>query len=426
MRSATSATSDDAPRPHTAVPMDSRRSLEEGVGELRSARPNLFRKNKSSMSLRNEHTVLLSPTDESAPSIVTPMSSTFMAFSRKQGLDPLTSQRAKFPAFDTGLPNSLHSAGGAYLFDTSLCATPAPTSPRSPTSSAHPASLEPCPESFLLRPFWLMRAIASTLIHPKGGFLTMRLFVPREVWYTRGVKLKAIEDKVANCDLLTAALGRLAGVDTYDADAVMEELQSFEEVMERVQTALAKKLGSEVGLQSVSALFKDAAASTGGGSNASHGQGTDAAAGAESVKAAKSKEGKGYLTSWRKLRSKSSGTPLSSSSHAAKTAAIEKDVGSVTMASVPMTSFVPVERRGHKKDVRNMAFEGPQKDYMGSLARLFEAVQVLGKSPPPIPRSCTHSTRAALQLHMPVLTTRSHSPPWALYAWAAGLEELAC
>ncbi|KAK3092142.1 hypothetical protein LTR53_019766, partial [Teratosphaeriaceae sp. CCFEE 6253] len=74
-----------------------------------------------------------------------------------------------------------------------------------------------------------MRSIAATLTHPKGAFLTTRVFVPREVWQTRGVKLKAVEDKVANCDLLTAALGRLAGVDTYDADAVMEELQSFEE-----------------------------------------------------------------------------------------------------------------------------------------------------------------------------------------------------
>ena len=45
-----------------------------------------------------------------------------------------------------------------------------------------------------------------------------------------------------------------------------------------------------------------------------------------------------------------------------------------------MTSFVPIERRGNKKDVRNLAFDGPQKEYMGSLARLFEGAQVLGKS----------------------------------------------
>ncbi|GAB1725185.1 hypothetical protein NU195Hw_g6905t1 [Hortaea werneckii] len=337
-------------------------------GELRSAKPNLFRKNKSSVSLREDR-VLLSSMDEATPSITTPMSSTFMNIANKRSHDPLTSQRAKFPSLDPGYGGVLNS-GGAYLFDTSLANEAPPTSPRSPTTPAQPAELEACPESFLLRPFWLMRALASTLIHPKGGFVTTKLFIPREVWQTRGVKLKAVEDKVANCDLLTAALGRLAGVDTFDADAVMEELQSFEEVMERTQGALAKKLGSDVGLQGVSTLFKEAAAA---GSTSATGTGQTAEAASGTDKAAKSKEGKSYLNSWRKLRNKSSGTPLTSSQ--VGKAAAEKE--SPSMASVPMTSFVPIERRGNKKDVRNLAFDGPQKEYMGSLARLFEGAQVL-------------------------------------------------
>ena len=215
-----------------------------------------------------------------------------------------------------------------------------------------------------------MRSIASTLTHPKGGFLTNRVFVSREVWQTRGVKLKAVDDKVANCDLLTAALGRLAGVDTCDADAVMEELQGFEEVMERVQTALSKKLGSDVGVHGVAGLWKDAATTAG----ATGPNNVQAADGVE--KAAKGREGKGYLNSWRKLRSKSSGTPLTTS-HAGHRLATEKELP--TLTSVPMTTFVPVERRGPKRDVRGVTFEGPQKEYMGSLARLFEGVHVLGK-----------------------------------------------
>lgn len=365
MRSAPS----DTIRPQTAAMVDQRRSMDDSPAELLSTRSHLF-KNKSSVSLR-EHTVLLSSPDiDSAPSIITPMSSNFMTLHQKRNQDPLTSQRARYPSFDAGLVGSLHT-GGAYLFDTSLSSAQAPTSPRSPTSNTQPAGLEPCPESFLLRSFWLMRGIASTLTHPKGGFLTTRLFVPREVWHTRGVKLKSMEDKVANCDLLTAALGRLAVVDTYDANAVMDELQNFEGVMERVQAALSKKLGSDVGLQGVSALFKDA--STGGASASGSSPGGDAGAGAE--KTSRSKEGKGYLTSWRKLRSKSSGAPLT-------TAQLFKtgDKEQPTMQSVPMTNFVPVERRGHKKEARNLTFEGPQKEYMGSLARLFEGAQVLGKS----------------------------------------------
>ena len=353
-----------------AVPTVNESSVEDSPGELRSARPHFFRKNKSSVSLR-ERTILHSP-DDSAPSFATPMSSTFLSFTSKRSQDPLASQRAKFaPLLDNGLGGSLHY-GGAYLFDTSLSTIKPPTSPRSPTSSTQPAALESCPESFLLRPFWLMRAIASTLTHPKGGFLTTRLFVPREVWLTRGVKLKYIEDKIANCDLLTAALGRLSGVDTFDADSVLVELQSFEEVMERVQAALSKKLGSDVGLQGVSALFKDAPSGGASGTNSS--QGADTFGGAE--RASKGKESKSYLHSWRKLRSKSSGTPLSTAQQAGR--AMEKDLP--TVSSVPMTSFVPVERRGTRKDVRNMTFKGPQKEYMGSLARLFEGVQVLGKS----------------------------------------------
>ncbi|KAK6388557.1 hypothetical protein LTR65_007713 [Meristemomyces frigidus] len=362
MRSATS----DSGRPQTAAVLEQRRSMDDSAGELLSTRSHLFRKNKSSVSLR-EHTVLLSSPEDSAPSIVTPMSSNFMAFHNKRSQDPLTSQRARYPSFDASIVGTLQT-GGAYLFDTSLSVAQAPTSPRSPTSTTQPAGLEPCPESFLLRPFWLMRGIASTLTHPKGGFLTTRLFVPREVWYTRGVKLKSIEDKIANCDLLTAALGRLAGVDTFDADAVMIELQSFEEVMERVQAALSKKLGSDVGLQGVSALFKDASA--GGASGTTNAHAGETVAGAE--RASKSKEGKGYLTSWRKLRSKNSGTPLTTSQ---PSKAADKEPS--TMPSVPMTSFVPVERRGNKKDARNLTFEGPQREYMGSLARLFEGVHVL-------------------------------------------------
>ncbi|KAK5138083.1 hypothetical protein LTR08_005881 [Meristemomyces frigidus] len=358
----------DFSQPQTAaVATINRLSIDEPPGELRSVRPNLFRKNKSSVSLR-ERTVLISSPDDSAPSLGTPMSSTFLSFTTKRSQDPLTAQRVKIASHDTGSASSLPS-GGAYLFDTSLFTMQPPTSPRSPTSNMQPAGLEPCPESFLLRPFWLSRAIASTLTHPKGGFLTTRLFVPREVWLTRGVKLKAVEDKVASCDLLTAALGRLAGVDTFDADAVMDELQSFEEVMERVQAALSKKLGSDVGLQGVSALFKDAP--NGGVSGGSSTQGADAGAGAE--RTSKGKESKGYLHSWRKLRSKSSGTPLAAAQQAGRV--IEKELP--TMASVPMTSFVPVERRGTRKDIRNLTFEGPQKEYMGSLARLFDGVQVL-------------------------------------------------
>jgi len=87
--------------------------------------------------------------------------------------------------------------------------------------------------------------------------------MPHEAWLNRSAKLKNVEDKIAACDLLTAALAQLGQVDTYDADAVLRELQQFEEVMERVQTALSKKLGSEVGVGGSTNMFKEAGSGPG-------------------------------------------------------------------------------------------------------------------------------------------------------------------
>lgn len=370
LRSAVSDTS--RPMTATTVTTDQRTSLDDEPTELIIHRPPM-KKNKSSASLREHMILLASPTMENQPSIMTPMSTTFMSFAAKQRSNEttLTTQRANLPSFGPMATDSLYT-GGVYLFDTSLSNIQGPSSPRSPGLN-QPNGLEPCPESFLLRPFWLMRTIASTLTHPKGGYLTTRLFVPREVWLTRGVKLKSVEDKVANCDLLTAALGRLAGVDTYDADAVMEELQNFEEVMERVQSSLVKRLGSDVGISGLAGIFKDAGIGSLG--TATGAQGAETTTGAEKTR---SKEGKGYLNSWRKLRNKSSGAPIASSqTNKAANKVAEKELP--TMDSVPMTNYVPVERRGQKKDVRNLVFDGPNRDYMGSLARLFEGAQILGE-----------------------------------------------
>jgi hypothetical protein len=336
-------------------------------------RPTLIRKNISSASLREHtgHTLLLASPDQESHPTITPMSSTFAPYvgARRQP-NPMTSQRATLPSFGPSFDGQ-HN-GGMYLFDTTLSNNSnAASSPRSPNVALQPAALEPCPESFLLRPFWLMRNLCTSITHARGGFVTTKLFVAREVWQTQGVKLKLVEDKVANCDLLTAALGRLAGVDTYDADAILVELQSFEEVLERVQPVLAKKLGNDVGLHGAAASFKDAAPMP---SNSE-------ASGAEHTtdKAHKSNSsGKGFVSSWRKLRNKSSGTPLGNGASKIKTSA-ERDQHNIP--SVPMTSFVPVDMRGAKRDLaRNAIFEGTNKEYLSSLARLFEGAQVLGKS----------------------------------------------
>ena len=231
-------------------------------------------------------------------------------------------------------------------------------------SSHRPTPLEPCPESFLLRPFWLMRTIHQAVAHPKGGYVSMRLFMPRDAWRVENVKLKNVDEKVANCDLLTAALLNLSKVDTLDADAVLEEMQAFELLLDQVQGQLGKKLGTEVGVNGSLSLFKASSVPDENGPN------PDPSAVKGSNVGSKS-----YLTSWKKLRSKSSGTPGLPSAFGVSTF---RDTPKETqvMRSLPMTTLL--DPKSVKRSQSKTIGIGPYAHYMASLARLCEAVQVLG------------------------------------------------
>lgn len=88
-------------------------------------------------------------------------------------------------------------------------------------------------------------------------------------------------------------------------------------------------------------------------------------------------QGKSYLSSWRKLRSKNSGVNLASlAAPKISTGDVPKD--SLNMATLPMTSLPSI--RFAKRDTSGLTFEGPNSGYMSSLARLFDSAQILGKS----------------------------------------------
>ena len=323
-----------------------------------SSAPESLRKNASSTSLKSRNLLAGTPeVPETSPS--TPSANNVSA-----APDPRKAVAMPTPAMPTptgaifaanGLPT-----GGMYLFDDHL---ESPGTPNQSTLTA-PIPLEPCPESFLLRPFWLMRCLYQTIAHPRGGYVTSKLFVPRDVWRVKNVKLKGVDDKVANCDLLTAALQKLGKVDTLDADAVLEEMQSLEGVLEQVKASLAKKLGSEVGVQSSSSLFKGAMSNDDSNSNS------------EALSSKSNNiSGKSYLTGWRKLRSKSSSAGLVSTLATMNQREGGKDT--LSMSSLPMTS-APTSRPA-KRSVSQVQCAGPNANYMGALARLFDAAQVLGK-----------------------------------------------
>ncbi|KAF2445752.1 hypothetical protein P171DRAFT_272771 [Karstenula rhodostoma CBS 690.94] len=326
-----------------------------------------IRKNKSSLSLKQRNLSVSSP-DGSDGSVATPMSATFNLGGRKPSIAPMPTPTPNGPVFNVdGLPS-----GGMHLFESDIHSPYSPGSPSAAVANA-PIPLESCPESYLLRPFWLMRCFYQTIVHPRGGYLSTKLFIPRDVWRVKGVKLKNVDDKIANCDLLTAALQRLSTVDTLDADAVLEEMQAFEVVLDQVQTQLAKKLGNEVGMQGVSVLFKDAytvgvgSAADGNSEKGSHGSQDHGSKSGMS-------QSKSYLTSWRKLRSKNSAVGLSNTA-GTKSAAPEVSKDSLTMATLPMTNLPNI--RFTKRDVGSVAFEGPNGGYMSSLAKLFDSVQIL-------------------------------------------------
>ncbi|KAK1961102.1 MIT domain-containing protein [Colletotrichum sublineola] len=318
-----------------------------------------LRKNFSSSSLRsmkNRNMSLSNLDDASDMSPGTPLSTSYGINSKYPAMPTLPTPLAA--AFRDKFTSS--SAGGLYLFDDSLHSPQSPGSPNSLQGDA-PVPLEPCPTDYLLRPFWLMRCLYQTLAHPRGGYLSNKLFVPRDVWKVKGVKIRNVEDKVATCDYLTAALLKLARVDTCDADAVLEEMQYLEGILEQVQANLTRKLGTDVGVQNSSMLFRDA-------SNSAE---IEAAI---SVPRSASVSGKSSSFSWRRLRSKNSAAGLNNSFNA-KGNGLESGKESPGPETLPMTDH-PTSRPS-KRDPGNAQFTGPNAHYMGSLARLFDAAQTI-------------------------------------------------
>ncbi|KAL2071371.1 hypothetical protein VTL71DRAFT_12606 [Oculimacula yallundae] len=323
-----------------------------------------LQKNFSSTSLKNmkSRNLSVSNVDDGGSDLSpnTPLSSQFNPRDPNGKLPAMpalpTPIAAAFKDKLNGMP-----AGGMYLFNSEFHSPESPGSPN-PLSIGAPIPLEPCPSEFLLRPFWLMRAMYQTITHPRGGYLSTKLFIPRDVWRVKGVKIKGLEDKIANCDFLTAALMKLAQVDTFDADAVLEEMQALEGVLEQVQATLSKKLGNEVGVQGSGGMFKDA-------SGAGEAETSNVSSKSGSVTS------KSSSFSWRRLRSKNSGVGLSNA-YSNKTP-VEGPKEGLTMATLPMTSTSLAKVRFTKRDVSQLQFSGPNANYMGALARLFDAAQTL-------------------------------------------------
>jgi hypothetical protein len=334
----------DATQSRTGSPRRLNNKASAGSGNLRLA--------LSSSSLKNRNLSVSSPDgSESSPGTPSHPFSSSGATTRRghgHGVPPLPTPSS------ANVPGSLAAGVGIAYFDTDIHSPYSPGSPN-PMALNAPIPLEPCPSEFLLRPYWLMRCFYQTIVHNRGGYLSTKLFIPRDVWRVRGVKIKGMDEKISACDLLTAALLKLAKVDTDDADAVLEEMQALENILDQVQASLSKKLGNEVGVQGSQSMFKEAANDN-----------MDSAGPKSATSSSKS-----YL-SWKRLRPKNSSAGLTSS-YSTK----ENSKEGFSMSTLPMAS-APIGRVP-KRSVENAQFGGPNAHYLSSLARLFDAAQVLGK-----------------------------------------------
>ncbi|KAI1306136.1 hypothetical protein F5Y03DRAFT_384245 [Xylaria venustula] len=344
---------------------------ETRTGSPSSVLPGM-RKNFSSSSLKSlkSRQMSLSHIDDVDPLPMTPLS--------QQVSNSSVSRLPTMPALPTPIMTTFGekaagAIGGLHLFDSDFHS---PVAAQSPNSTHHqpqnpdiPIPLEPCPSDPMFRPFWLMRALYQTLAHPRGGYISNRLFVPQDAWKVKNVKLRNIEDKISQCDLLTAALLTLARVDSNDADAMLDEMQVFENLLETVQGTLSRRLGAEVGTQGMVGYKEEKEAE------------------APPVPRNNSISGKGGAFSWRRLRSKGSAVNLASTygakanpggNSASSVPGIpERDVMSPsgTMPSLPMVAHP--SSRPAKRDVASVKFDGPNANYMASLARLFDAAQTV-------------------------------------------------
>ena len=99
--------------------------------------------------------------------------------------------------------------------------------------------LEKCPPSTEKRAFWLMRLLATCF--NTGGFLSERLYVPKDMWMHMASRYSGKELQMAAYKRVSSRLGELSLVDLSDTQLVQRELADFEEMLYGIQKQFMKK-----------------------------------------------------------------------------------------------------------------------------------------------------------------------------------------
>ncbi|CAG8448845.1 19017_t:CDS:2 [Gigaspora rosea] len=114
------------------------------------------------------------------------------------------------------------------------------------------------PNDVHLKPFWLMRLLERTMT--TGGYLTPKLYIPRNLWLQGHAKLASIDAKISSCDVVLNCLLKLSKTSVDDMDVLMKVLEGIEPIIEGLQNSLARKLSyvestNGKGRQSTSSLM---------------------------------------------------------------------------------------------------------------------------------------------------------------------------
>lgn len=96
------------------------------------------------------------------------------------------------------------------------------------------------PVNVLFRPYWLMKLLAQTMT--RGGYMTAKLYVPKNVWFQLGAKFTAIETKFTSCETILIYLQKIKDVDMGDTNMITKELEEFCQQLDQIQNSLARKL----------------------------------------------------------------------------------------------------------------------------------------------------------------------------------------
>ncbi|CAG8444760.1 16863_t:CDS:2 [Funneliformis mosseae] len=93
-----------------------------------------------------------------------------------------------------------------------------------PHMSSNNRLFEPSPNDLHLNPFWLMKLLERTMT--TGGYLTPKLFIPRNLWLQGHVKLAAIDTKISSCEVVSTCLMKLTKTTFNDMDNLAKGLQN--------------------------------------------------------------------------------------------------------------------------------------------------------------------------------------------------------